>query len=156
MTNTPKDIMQTACMCTTDNEIAAAIYAERLRCRDLCKRVGSPEWSEDTNSGYALAAREIAEGIMLGGATTGLPAEHRAELESLAAGYEASDYAETLLHAALKPHVDAFHAGSRDDFTLRQLRISNDARSAAERSRRSAEAIRAVLRLVTSDGETNQ
>ncbi|MGO8211861.1 hypothetical protein ACC782_33815 [Rhizobium ruizarguesonis] len=79
-----------------------------------------------------------------------LSEEHRAELESLAAGYEASDYAESLLHEALKPHVEAFHAGDRTDFTMRQLRISNEARSVATRSRRSAEAIRAVLRLVTA------
>lgn len=81
--------------------------------------------------------------------------EHQDELVSLAAGFEASDYAESLLHAALKPHVDAFHAGARDDFTMRNLRISNDARSAAQRSRKSAAAIRAVLRLVTvpEDGE---
>ncbi|MBY5553743.1 hypothetical protein J0664_05970 [Rhizobium leguminosarum] len=78
-----------------------------------------------------------------------LPEEHRAELESLAAGYEASDYAESLLHTALKPHVEAFHAGDSTDFTMRQLRISNEARSVATRSRRSAEAIRAVLRIVT-------
>lgn len=81
--------------------------------------------------------------------------EHRAELEQLAAGFEASDYAETLLHQALKPHADAFHAGDRADFTMRQLRISNDARSTATRSRKSAAAIRAVLRLVTAptDGD---
>ena len=64
MTGIPTDIMQTARICTTDNEIAAAIYGERLRCASLCLRVGSPEWSEDTNSGYELAAREIAEDIM--------------------------------------------------------------------------------------------
>jgi hypothetical protein len=79
-----------------------------------------------------------------------LSEEHRDELESLAAGYEASAYAESLLHDALKPHVEAFHADSRDDFTMRQLRISNEARSVATRCRISAEAIRAVLRLVTA------
>jgi hypothetical protein len=78
-----------------------------------------------------------------------LSEEHREELEILASGFEASDYAESLLHVALKPHVDAFHSGARDDFTMRQLRISNDARSAARSSSRSAAAIRAVLRLIT-------
>ena len=79
-----------------------------------------------------------------------LAPEHRAELESLAAGFEASDYAERTLHVALSRHVDDFHSGVRDDFTMRQLRISNDARAAAERSRKSAAAIRAVLRIVTN------
>jgi len=79
-----------------------------------------------------------------------LRVEHRDELESLAAGYEASDYAETLLLKALQPHIDAFHAGDRSDFTMRQLRISNDARANASRSRKSAEAIRAALKLVTA------
>lgn len=79
-----------------------------------------------------------------------LSEEHREELESLAAGFEASDYAESLLHALLKTHAQDFHDGIRDDFTMRQLRICNDARSAAERSRKSAAAIRAVLRLVTA------
>ena len=75
--------------------------------------------------------------------------EHRAELESLAAGYEASEYAETLLLKALQPHIDAFHADDRSDFTMRQLRISNDARANARRSGKSAKAIRAALRLLT-------
>jgi len=79
-----------------------------------------------------------------------LAPEHRDELESLAAGFEASDYAERTLHVALSHHVDDFHSGMRDDFTMRQLRISNEARAAAERSRKSAAAIRAVLRLVTA------
>ena len=49
---------------TLADKIVAALVAERLRCASLCLRVGSPEWSEDTNSGYELAAREIAEDIM--------------------------------------------------------------------------------------------
>lgn len=48
------------------NIIAVAILNERRRCLDLCRRIGSPEWSDDTNSGYELAAREIAEDIEKG------------------------------------------------------------------------------------------
>lgn len=62
----PQDIMQTARLCTTDNEIAAAIFNERQRCIALCKRVGSPDWCDATNDGYELAAREIAEDIEAG------------------------------------------------------------------------------------------
>lgn len=60
----PDDILQTARMCTTDEEIARAIYSERKRCAALARRSGSPEWSDDTNSGYELAAREIYEDIL--------------------------------------------------------------------------------------------
>lgn len=60
----PNDILLAARMCTTDEEIARAIYGERKRCASLAKRSGSPEWSEDTNSGYELAAREIYEDIL--------------------------------------------------------------------------------------------
>lgn len=60
----PNDIQQIARMCTTDEEIARAIYSERKRCAALARRSGSPEWSEDTSSGYELAAREIYEGIL--------------------------------------------------------------------------------------------
>lgn len=67
------------------------------------------------------------------------------ELESLAAGFEASAYAETRLLDALAPEIAAFNAGARDDHTMRQLRISNDARSNASNSRRSAVAIKAAL-----------
>lgn len=46
--------------------IAESILAERRRYIELCRRAGSPEWSDDTNSGYELAAREIAEDIEKG------------------------------------------------------------------------------------------
>lgn len=62
--NIPNDILQMARMCTTDEEVARAIYSERRRCASIAKRSGSPEWSEDTNSGYELAAREIYEDIL--------------------------------------------------------------------------------------------
>lgn len=82
-----------------------------------------------------------------------LSEDHREELDSLAAGFEASDYAETLLLVALQPHIDAFHAGDRSDKTMRQLRISNDARTNARRSRNSAAAIRAALSLLSAPND---
>lgn len=80
-----------------------------------------------------------------------LSQEHIKELVELAEGYEASDYAETLLAKALQPHRDAFNRDERDTVTMRQLRIQLDAEANARRSRRSAAAIRAALAALSSE-----